>query len=99
MSQLSQKLLGELKSILPTLRKDLQMELHKSIGYIPKQHFYSDHTVYNVFHNEAGKYLSLTGHSESEVEHFCTGDIHLNDENRQKIHKIATLALVQLAMW
>lgn len=99
MSHLSEKLAEELKKILPELRKDLQLELYKSIGYIPKQAFYSDHTVFNVFHNEAGKYLSMAGHSEHEVEQFCTGDIHLNDENRQKIHKIATLALVQLAMW
>jgi hypothetical protein len=99
MSQLPEKLAEELKRILPDLRKNLQLELYKSIGYVPKQAFYSDSTVFGVFHSEAGKYLSLAGHSETEVEQFCLGNIHINDENRNKIHRIATLALVQLAMW
>lgn len=98
-SQLSAKLTEEVKKILPALRHSLQLELYESIGYIPKQAFYSDNKVLRAFYNEAGKYLSLAGHTEHEVEHFCSGDIHIDDENRKKIHRIATLALVQLAMW
>ncbi len=98
-SKLSSKLTEEIKIILPSLRQDLQLELHRNIGYIPKQAFFSDHRVFHAFHSEAGKFLSLAGHNENEIEHFCIGDIHINDEIRKKIHKITTLALLQLAMW
>jgi hypothetical protein len=99
MSRLSEKLTYEIEKILPQLRKDLQLELYRTIGYVPKQAFYSDNRVFGAFYNEAGKYLSLVGHDETEVEKFCAGEFHADDENRKKIQKIATLALVQLAMW
>jgi len=99
MSRLSENITAEIEKILPELRDNLQAELYGSIGYIPKQAFFSDNKVFGAFYNEAGKYLSLAGHDESEVEQFCAGDIYFDDENRKKIERIATLALVQLAMW
>lgn len=99
MSRLSDKLTAEIEKVLPDLRRDLQAQLYRSIGYVPKQAFYSDNKVLGAFYNEAGKYLSLAGHDETEVEQFCSGDFTMNEENSKKIQKIATLALVQLAMW
>jgi hypothetical protein len=99
MSRLSEKLTREIERILPALRHDLQLELYRSIGYIPKESFYSDVKVFGAFYNEAGIYLSMWGHNENEVEKFCSGDMHFDEEVRNKIEKITTLALVQLAMW
>jgi hypothetical protein len=97
--RISDNLKTEVTKILPGLREDLQTELYTSIGFTPKPAFFSDNKVLHAFYNEAGKYLSMLGHTEAEVEHFISGELHATEENLKKIHRIATLALVQLAMW
>lgn len=99
MPLLSDKLTIEIEKILPKLRRELQLELYSTIGYVPKQAFFSDNKVFSAFYNEAGIFLSLGGHNEHEVEQFCSGNFNFDEENCKKIQKIATLALVQLAMW
>jgi hypothetical protein len=95
---LSEKVTKEITKILPEVRKDLQVELYKSIGYFPKQGFYSDAVVLDAFYNQASKFLYMTGLNEKEVEKFCSGDMPITSENRKTIYKITTLTLVQLAM-
>jgi hypothetical protein len=99
MSRLSDRLVVEIEKILLGLRQDLQLELYSTIGYHPKEAFYSNQKFYGAFYNEAGKFLSLEGRTESDVEQFCSGNMHFGTENLKRIEKIATLALVQLAMW
>ena len=99
MSQLSDFLKDEIKRILPGLRAELESEFYKRMGLLPCEAFYSDNRVLRVFTNEAGKYYAMLGHDEDSIENLCNSKAMMNEEHRKTIYKIATLVLVQLAMW